>query len=429
MTASDILEVLKDTSLHVRMPTEHVTSSRHEVPTDATRTTGSTQSLTPNSPASQDVEHHDATNVPTQCSLNAEPSMAQILAALINTQVQLANALARGPPTTNPIHMHSLHERHFACNSNLRWGTPRKCSAMDCASGADGDARSVVFFAHAGERSEPTDGISQGLGIALTARATRPGRSGSTLSHTVQAEAHDAGVSQAAVITAPPEQGHHRVHVLEKRHTRQGAVLMPLRISPILSGINDNTWANPLPAQLCGSVTELIDRAALLDARRQLNVRAQNKRGRPPPSEAYREQRSDERCRSANDPTTPVPMQDTRRNDTRPPRPRTNYARSCFNCSDIGHLSHDCDKLKTPVTILANETRATRESKNSGTRSTSRQANCFLCSSGGTLPIVTGYIKSLRMHRQWCQCVSLEQVSSTCLPVPNEIYVPYAIHM
>ncbi|KAH6948538.1 hypothetical protein HPB50_024981 [Hyalomma asiaticum] len=36
------------------------------------------------------------------------------------------------------------------------------------------------------------------------------------------------------------------------------------RISPVLSGIDDSTWANPLAAQLCVSVTEHIDRAALL---------------------------------------------------------------------------------------------------------------------------------------------------------------------
>ncbi|KAH8031272.1 hypothetical protein HPB51_015207 [Rhipicephalus microplus] len=36
------------------------------------------------------------------------------------------------------------------------------------------------------------------------------------------------------------------------------------RISLILSGIEDDTWANPLAAQLCGTVTELIDRVALL---------------------------------------------------------------------------------------------------------------------------------------------------------------------
>ncbi|KAH9378398.1 hypothetical protein HPB48_017519 [Haemaphysalis longicornis] len=41
------------------------------------------------------------------------------------------------------------------------------------------------------------------------------------------------------------------------------------RVSLILSGIEDNTWAKPLAAQPCSSVVELIDRATLLDTRRR----------------------------------------------------------------------------------------------------------------------------------------------------------------
>lgn len=41
------------------------------------------------------------------------------------------------------------------------------------------------------------------------------------------------------------------------------------RVTLILSGMEDNTWANPLAAQPCSSVVELIDRAALLDTRRR----------------------------------------------------------------------------------------------------------------------------------------------------------------
>ncbi|KAH7982340.1 hypothetical protein HPB52_004144 [Rhipicephalus sanguineus] len=44
------------------------------------------------------------------------------------------------------------------------------------------------------------------------------------------------------------------------------------RISLILSGIDDDTWAHPLAAQVCFSVTELIDKATLLDARHQATV-------------------------------------------------------------------------------------------------------------------------------------------------------------
>ncbi|KAH7940367.1 hypothetical protein HPB52_023554 [Rhipicephalus sanguineus] len=66
------------------------------------------------------------------------------------------------------------------------------------------------------------------------------------------------------------------------------------RISLILSGIEDDTWANPLAAQLCGTVTELIDRAALLDARRRMTVCADNDE-KPPPSTTSRGQGSSQR--------------------------------------------------------------------------------------------------------------------------------------
>ncbi|KAH8033763.1 hypothetical protein HPB51_015795 [Rhipicephalus microplus] len=61
------------------------------------------------------------------------------------------------------------------------------------------------------------------------------------------------------------------------------------RISLILSGIEDDTWAHPLAAQLCGTVTELIDRAALLDARRRTTLCAENDK-KPSSSTASRGQ-------------------------------------------------------------------------------------------------------------------------------------------
>ncbi|KAH8033776.1 hypothetical protein HPB51_016231 [Rhipicephalus microplus] len=54
------------------------------------------------------------------------------------------------------------------------------------------------------------------------------------------------------------------------------------RICLIRSGIKDDTWANPLAAQPCGTATELIDRVALLDARCHVTVCAENNKKSPP---------------------------------------------------------------------------------------------------------------------------------------------------
>ncbi|KAH8038055.1 hypothetical protein HPB51_021460 [Rhipicephalus microplus] len=107
------------------------------------------------------------------------------------------------------------------------------------------------------------------------------------------------------------------------------------RISLILSGIEDDTGANPLAAQLSGTETELIDRTALLDARRRTTVCAENKK--PSSSTASRGQGSNQRepasC-SAN-----LPKANTRSDFSGAPHPRPISARSCFKCGDIGHLS------------------------------------------------------------------------------------------
>ncbi|KAH7940356.1 hypothetical protein HPB52_023543 [Rhipicephalus sanguineus] len=77
------------------------------------------------------------------------------------------------------------------------------------------------------------------------------------------------------------------------------------RICLILSGIEDDTWANPLPAQLCGTVTELIDRAALLDARRRMSVCADNDK-KPPPSTTSRGQGSNQRVPASSSVNLPT---------------------------------------------------------------------------------------------------------------------------
>ncbi|KAH7976962.1 hypothetical protein HPB52_021929 [Rhipicephalus sanguineus] len=68
---------------------------------------GSTQSSPLNDGTNQDAERPAA---PTVSTHGGEPSMAQILAALVNTQALLANSLSRGPPTTSPIQIHSTSD-------------------------------------------------------------------------------------------------------------------------------------------------------------------------------------------------------------------------------------------------------------------------------------------------------------------------------
>ncbi|KAL1437626.1 hypothetical protein MTO96_048742 [Rhipicephalus appendiculatus] len=91
------------------------------------------------------------------------------------------------------------------------------------------------------------------------------------------------------------------------------------RISLILSGIEDDTWANPVAAQLCGTVTELIDRAALLDARRRMTVCADNDK-KPPPSTTSRGQGSNQRVPASS--SANLPTANSRSDSSGAPRPR-----------------------------------------------------------------------------------------------------------
>ena len=53
------------------------------------------------------------------------------------------------------------------------------------------------------------------------------------------------------------------------------------RISLILAGIQEDTWANHLAAQTYRSVHELVDRARMLDTRRAINQQATQRKEAP----------------------------------------------------------------------------------------------------------------------------------------------------
>ncbi|KAL1417166.1 hypothetical protein MTO96_000649 [Rhipicephalus appendiculatus] len=167
------------------------------------------------------------------------------------------------------------------------------------------------------------------------------------------------------------------------------------RISLILSGIEDDTWDNPLAAQLCGTVTELIDRSALLDVRRRMTVCADNDK-KPPPSTTSRGQGSNQRVPASS--SANLPTANSRNDSSGAPRPRPTSAHSCFNCGDIGHLSRT---------------------------TSSRQANCLLHSTGGTLPIVSGTANNrpVRICIESGANISIMSVNALTDDVPTHAWV------
>ncbi|KAH8023126.1 hypothetical protein HPB51_011056 [Rhipicephalus microplus] len=101
-------ETLHEAHQNASLPTERVTTStlglHHSVSADITMSSGSTRPPSLNDGTNQDAARPAA---PTVSTHEGEPSMAQILAALVNTQALLANMLSKGPPTTSLIQIHS----------------------------------------------------------------------------------------------------------------------------------------------------------------------------------------------------------------------------------------------------------------------------------------------------------------------------------
>ncbi|KAH7961807.1 hypothetical protein HPB52_012240 [Rhipicephalus sanguineus] len=335
-TTSEQRGTLYNASHNASLPTKWVTTStnglHHSVPADTTMSSGSTQSSSLNDGTNQEAERPTA---PTVSTHGGEPSMAQILAAFVNTQALLANSLSRV-------------ERIAA----LAHWTP-SLMLVTAASRLTGSAKDW----HSANSSQH-DTWEQWK-EALNHRFKRK----LTMQEFLEQQTKRRLQSHETIV----EYMHSKNAILNKARLAEEE-----RISLILSGIEDDTWANPLAAQLCGTATELINRAALLDGRRRMTVRGQDSNQRAPASS------------SAN-----LPTANSRSDSSGAPRRRPTSARSCFNCGDIAHLSRDCSTLKTPATIRADEKRAKRDYSSQGTGH-ARQANCFLHSTGGTLPVVSG---------------------------------------
>ncbi|KAL1417167.1 hypothetical protein MTO96_000650 [Rhipicephalus appendiculatus] len=104
-------DTLYNASHNASLPTKRVATPthwlHHSVPADTTMSSGSTQSSSLNDGTNQDAERPAA---PTVSTHGGEPSMAQILAALVNTEALLANSLSKGAPTMSLIQIHSTSD-------------------------------------------------------------------------------------------------------------------------------------------------------------------------------------------------------------------------------------------------------------------------------------------------------------------------------
>ncbi|KAH7941649.1 hypothetical protein HPB49_015851 [Dermacentor silvarum] len=103
------------------MPTEHVTSYCDGVPTNAARTTCSTQTSTPNKArnfTAPRMFRRSAASTQSLPRLRSSPRSS--------THKSSSRTLSRGPPTTNPIHVHSTSDTSSAIPTYDR--VPQECA-------------------------------------------------------------------------------------------------------------------------------------------------------------------------------------------------------------------------------------------------------------------------------------------------------------
>ncbi|KAH8038353.1 hypothetical protein HPB51_001136 [Rhipicephalus microplus] len=123
-------ETLHEAHQNASLPTERVTTPtlglHHSVPADITMSSGSTPPPSLNDGNNQDAAR---TAAPTVSTHEGEPSMAQILAALVNTQALLANTLSRGKDRQNKAKEDSDTQK--ALNSEELDSEERHADEMD----------------------------------------------------------------------------------------------------------------------------------------------------------------------------------------------------------------------------------------------------------------------------------------------------------
>ncbi|KAH6924513.1 hypothetical protein HPB50_018979 [Hyalomma asiaticum] len=164
------------------------------------------------------------------------------------------------------------------------------------------------------------------------------------------------------------------------------------RISLILSGIDDNTWANTLAAQLCAIDANSAPWAAFTSTPAKQRQRRDD--------ELFAQQRT---ANFASTSLVHAIVFQLRRHRSSVPR---------------------VQQAQTPATIRADERRSARDNGNRGTGKF-RQAHCFLHSTGGTLPVVTGYVNK----RPVCVCIdsgaNISIIIARALPddVPTHAWV------
>lgn len=123
------------------------------------------------------------------------------------------------------------------------------------------------------------------------------------------------------------------------------------RVSLILGGIEDNTWVNPLAAQPCGSVVEMIDHAVLPDTRRRPKQPPTDHKVNRHNQKPQRNTHGDDVARSESNGKGDDILEPQRgSSDYKPP--------NRYNCSEPGHLLREWSHPKTVATIHADERRA-----------------------------------------------------------------------